>query len=111
MPTEIPGSVTRLMVPASMPWREAVARMDEEAQGILLVVDAAQQLLRTITDGDLRRTGKPADDHRRVALRANSVAAKNVARHAPTAHRAILHQRAGVQVARRDASRRTNADH
>ena len=55
MPTEFHGSVTRLMVPPSMPWREAVARMDEEAQGILLVVDAAQQLLRTITDGDLRR--------------------------------------------------------
>jgi dTDP-4-amino-4,6-dideoxygalactose transaminase len=55
MPTDIHGQVSRLLVPASMPWREAVARMDEEAQGILLVVDAAGTLLRTITDGDLRR--------------------------------------------------------
>ncbi|MFC5498807.1 DegT/DnrJ/EryC1/StrS family aminotransferase [Caenimonas terrae] len=55
MPTETPDNVRRLLVPPSMPWRDAVARMDEEAQGILLVVDGKGALLRTITDGDLRR--------------------------------------------------------
>ena len=55
MPTETFGNVARLLVPPTMPWRDAVARMDEAAQGILLVVDAAGKLLRTITDGDLRR--------------------------------------------------------
>lgn len=55
MPTDNWGNVHRLLVLPSMPWRAAVARMDEEAQGILLVVDAKGTLLRTITDGDLRR--------------------------------------------------------
>ena len=55
MPIELPGHLSRLLVPADMPWRAAVARMDEEAQGILLVVDAAGVLIRTVTDGDLRR--------------------------------------------------------
>ena len=45
----------QLLVPPGLPWGEAVARMDETAQGILLVVDAADKLVRTITDGDLRR--------------------------------------------------------
>lgn len=35
--------------------REALARLDATAQGILLVTDAGGRLLRTVTDGDLRR--------------------------------------------------------
>ena len=35
--------------------REAMARLDATAQGIVLVVDAGRRLLRTVTDGDLRR--------------------------------------------------------
>ncbi len=35
--------------------REALQRLDETAQGILLLVDGDGVLLRTITDGDLRR--------------------------------------------------------
>ena len=45
----------QLFVPQGLPWGEAVARMDETAQGILLVVDGSGKLVRTITDGDLRR--------------------------------------------------------
>ena len=44
-----------LLLPASTPWGEAVARMDAAARGILLVVDEAGRLQRTVTDGDLRR--------------------------------------------------------
>lgn len=45
----------RLIIPSSLPWGEALARMDAAAQGVLLAVDAAGGLVRTITDGDLRR--------------------------------------------------------
>jgi len=45
----------QLLVPLSMPWLQAVARMDEVAQGVLLAVDEAGHLARTVTDGDLRR--------------------------------------------------------
>jgi dTDP-4-amino-4,6-dideoxygalactose transaminase len=45
----------QLLVPTSLPWVQAAARMDEAAQGVLLVVDEAGRLARTITDGDLRR--------------------------------------------------------
>jgi dTDP-4-amino-4,6-dideoxygalactose transaminase len=44
-----------ILLPASTPWGEAIARMDATGQGILLVVDASGRLLRTVTDGDLRR--------------------------------------------------------
>lgn len=44
-----------LLVPHDLPWVEAVARMDAAAQGVLLAVDAAGLLVRTVTDGDLRR--------------------------------------------------------
>ena len=46
---------TSLLVPHDLPWVEAVARMDAAAQGVLLAVDAAGLLVRTVTDGDLRR--------------------------------------------------------
>ena len=49
------GQLSRLLVPASLGWRQAIARMDELAQGILLVVDERGILRRTVTDGDLRR--------------------------------------------------------
>jgi dTDP-4-amino-4,6-dideoxygalactose transaminase len=45
----------QLLIPLSMGWVEAVARMDETAQGVLLAVDAGGKLVRTVTDGDLRR--------------------------------------------------------
>jgi dTDP-4-amino-4,6-dideoxygalactose transaminase len=45
----------RLLVPLSLPWVEAAARMDEAAQGVLLAVDETGRLARTVTDGDLRR--------------------------------------------------------
>jgi dTDP-4-amino-4,6-dideoxygalactose transaminase len=45
----------QLLVPLSMPWVEAAARMDEAAQGLLLALDDSGMLRRTVTDGDLRR--------------------------------------------------------
>lgn len=45
----------RLCVPPTMGLGQALERMDESRQGILLVVAADQVLLRTVTDGDLRR--------------------------------------------------------
>jgi dTDP-4-amino-4,6-dideoxygalactose transaminase len=45
----------QLLVPLSLPWVQAAARMDEAAQGVLLAVDDAGRLVRTVTDGDLRR--------------------------------------------------------
>jgi len=56
MPTEaFHAHVGRLLVPLSMPWREALDRMDREGEGILLAVDEEGRLRRTVTDGDLRR--------------------------------------------------------
>jgi len=45
----------QLLVPLTMSWLQAAARMDECAQGVLLAVDDAGKLVRTVTDGDLRR--------------------------------------------------------
>jgi dTDP-4-amino-4,6-dideoxygalactose transaminase len=45
----------QLVVPATLPWGQALARMDEAAQGVLLAVDGQGRLVRTVTDGDLRR--------------------------------------------------------
>lgn len=45
----------QLLVPLSMSWLDAAARMDQCAQGVLLAVDADGRLVRTVTDGDLRR--------------------------------------------------------
>jgi len=53
MPTE--PAIARLLVPLALCWREAVGRMDREAEGILLAVDESGVLRRTVTDGDLRR--------------------------------------------------------
>lgn len=44
-----------LRVRATLSIREALAKLDATAAGILLLVDAAGVLQRTITDGDLRR--------------------------------------------------------
>ena len=44
-----------LCVPVNLPWKQALAVMDDTAQGVLLAVDPQGRLLRTITDGDLRR--------------------------------------------------------
>jgi dTDP-4-amino-4,6-dideoxygalactose transaminase len=45
----------KLLVPLSLPWVQAAARMDDAAQGVLLVLDDQGTLARTVTDGDLRR--------------------------------------------------------
>jgi dTDP-4-amino-4,6-dideoxygalactose transaminase len=45
----------QLLVPLTMPWLQAAARMDEAAQGVLLALDEDGRLRRTVTDGDLRR--------------------------------------------------------
>ena len=44
-----------LCVPLALPWKQALTLMDNTAQGVLLVVDAQRRLVRTVTDGDLRR--------------------------------------------------------
>ena len=44
-----------LCVSPHMNLREAMERMDSTARGILLVVDSEGHLMRTLTDGDLRR--------------------------------------------------------
>jgi dTDP-4-amino-4,6-dideoxygalactose transaminase len=44
-----------LCVPPDCSQRDALARLDRTARGLLLVVDQDGQLVRTLTDGDLRR--------------------------------------------------------
>jgi dTDP-4-amino-4,6-dideoxygalactose transaminase len=44
-----------LRVPVTLPWKQALTVMDDTAQGVLLAVDAQGRLVRTVTDGDLRR--------------------------------------------------------
>jgi dTDP-4-amino-4,6-dideoxygalactose transaminase len=44
-----------LRVPVNLPWKQALTVMDNTAQGVLLAVDGQGRLVRTITDGDLRR--------------------------------------------------------
>ncbi len=44
-----------LRVPLNLPWKQALTVMDDTAQGVLLAVDGQGRLVRTITDGDLRR--------------------------------------------------------
>jgi dTDP-4-amino-4,6-dideoxygalactose transaminase len=44
-----------IVVPIDLPWVNAVERMDIAAQGVLLAVDSGGRLVRTVTDGDLRR--------------------------------------------------------
>jgi dTDP-4-amino-4,6-dideoxygalactose transaminase len=53
-----------LRVPVNLPWRQALTVMDDTAQGVLLAVDVQGRLVRTVTDGDLRRAvlGDVADD-------------------------------------------------
>lgn len=53
-----------LRVPVTLPWRQALTVMDDTAQGVLLAVDGDGRLVRTVTDGDLRRAvlGHVPDD-------------------------------------------------
>jgi dTDP-4-amino-4,6-dideoxygalactose transaminase len=44
-----------LCVPATLSIRDALAALDASGKGVLLVCDEAGRLLRTVTDGDLRR--------------------------------------------------------
>lgn len=47
--------VEKLIVYEDMTIREALLRLDETGEGVLLLVDANNRFLRTVTDGDLRR--------------------------------------------------------
>ncbi|OZB62382.1 MAG: aminotransferase [Thiomonas sp. 13-66-29] len=49
------ASLQSLCIAPGASLREALARLDATAQGVLLVADPAGRLLRTLTDGDLRR--------------------------------------------------------
>lgn len=53
-----------MRVPVTLPWRQALTVMDDTAQGVLLAVDGDGRLVRTVTDGDLRRAvlGHVPDD-------------------------------------------------
>ncbi len=44
-----------LCVSLTLRWKQALTVMDDTAQGVLLAVDAQGRLVRTVTDGDLRR--------------------------------------------------------
>ena len=50
-----PQNFELLKVPATLTWGQAAARLNDAAQGVLLVVDSADRLIRTFTDGDMRR--------------------------------------------------------
>jgi dTDP-glucose pyrophosphorylase/CBS domain-containing protein len=47
--------LVKLLIPPKASIRQAMARIDDNAQGIVLVVDPKRRLLGTITDGDVRR--------------------------------------------------------
>ncbi|MGC8507775.1 MAG: aminotransferase class I/II-fold pyridoxal phosphate-dependent enzyme [Thiomonas sp.] len=47
--------LAQLCLPPSATLRDALTTLDATAQGIVLVTDAQRRLLRTVTDGDLRR--------------------------------------------------------
>lgn len=48
-------NVKRLIINKAMTLKEALIKMEEEAKGILLVVNQNNKLIGTLTDGDLRR--------------------------------------------------------
>ena len=50
-----PSELALLSVVPQLSIRDALQRLDQTSRGILLVTDARGQLIRTLTDGDLRR--------------------------------------------------------
>lgn len=50
-----PTDFQALMVAPEQPLHEALRRLDRTGRGLLMVVDPEGRLLRTVTDGDLRR--------------------------------------------------------
>jgi dTDP-4-amino-4,6-dideoxygalactose transaminase len=50
-----PADFQALMVAPEQPLHEALQRLDSTGRGLLMVVDPEGRLLRTVTDGDLRR--------------------------------------------------------
>ena len=50
-----PTDFQALMVAPEQPLHEALRRLDSTGRGLLMVVDLEGRLLRTVTDGDLRR--------------------------------------------------------
>ena len=50
-----PTDFQALMVAPEQPLHEALRRLDSTGRGLLMVVDPEGRLLRTVTDGDLRR--------------------------------------------------------
>ena len=49
------ASIADLIVTAQSSVRDALARLDDTGRGVLMLVDPSGQLLRVVTDGDLRR--------------------------------------------------------
>ena len=47
--------VNDLYINSSITLKEALSRLDATAQGVLLLVDERECLIRTVTDGDIRR--------------------------------------------------------
>lgn len=57
--------INNLIIVQNTSIRDALKRLESGGQGILLLVDAQERLLRTVTDGDLRRlilSGSALDD-------------------------------------------------
>jgi dTDP-4-amino-4,6-dideoxygalactose transaminase len=83
-------NIKQISVTAACTLREALRRLDDTGQGILLLVGGNEMLLRTITDGDLRRlmlAGASLDDrlevlpeHQAITAPAGISAADAVAR-------------------------------
>lgn len=51
----MPFDFSNFTITAEHPIRDAIACIDHNSKGIVLVVDSAQKLIGTITDGDIRR--------------------------------------------------------
>lgn len=72
--------ITKLIVNKGFTLKDALRKMDEEALGILLVVDSDGKLFGTLTDGDLRRailSGFSLEDTIEGSIHQNPVSAKN----------------------------------
>jgi CBS domain-containing protein len=48
-------SIEKLVVSRSHLLRDALERLNESGEGVLLLIDSQGKLLRTVTDGDIRR--------------------------------------------------------
>lgn len=78
--TTIP--LEQLLVPHDLAWADAMALMDHAAQGVLLAVDPQGRLVRTVTDGDLRRAMLDRSPPQRTLAEMPGCAPKVVSEHA-----------------------------